>query len=108
MANANISELQLVDENTVEEYENENEFEISLGANIDDETSSVEIPDTVTSGLVRVSNAKEGSSINSHKRKEMQNTSFIWNHFVKVDEGGVKKNQCKWCKTKLKKKIKKI
>ncbi|XP_059436825.1 zinc finger BED domain-containing protein RICESLEEPER 2-like [Corylus avellana] len=62
MANADISELQLVDENTVEEYENEDEFEISLGANIDDETCSVEVPNTATSGLVRVSNAEEDNA----------------------------------------------
>ena len=75
MADADINDLQLIDENTIEEYENE--FEISLSANIDDETCSVDIPDTATSGLVRSSNVKDGSSINSHKRKERQKTSFV-------------------------------
>jgi hypothetical protein len=78
-------------ENTIEEYENEDEFEISLGANIDDETCSVEVLDTTTSGLVRSSNVEDGSSINSNKRKERQKTSFVWNHFIEIDEGGVKK-----------------
>ncbi|XP_059461777.1 zinc finger BED domain-containing protein RICESLEEPER 2-like [Corylus avellana] len=59
MADADVNELQLVDENTIEEYENEDEFEISLGANIDDDTCSVEAPDTATSGLVRISNTEE-------------------------------------------------
>jgi hypothetical protein len=70
MADADINDLQHIDENTIEEYENEDEFKISLGANIDDEICSVEVPDSATSGLVRSSNVKEGSSINSHKRKE--------------------------------------
>jgi hypothetical protein len=69
MADADFSDLQLVDKNTVEEYENEDEFKNSLGANIDDGTINVGVPDTATSGLVWVSNI-EASSINSHKRKE--------------------------------------
>ncbi|XP_059446001.1 zinc finger BED domain-containing protein RICESLEEPER 2-like [Corylus avellana] len=84
-------ELQLADSNTIEEeYENEDEFEINLGANIDEDTNSV-----------TDSNA-EVTPIEAHKRKDRKRTSYIWNHFVEVDEGGgVKKNQCKWCKTKF-------
>jgi hypothetical protein len=52
MTDAEINDLQLIDENIIEEYENEDDFEISLGANIDDEMLSVEVPDTATSGLV--------------------------------------------------------
>jgi hypothetical protein len=104
MADAEISNLQLIDENIIEEYENEDDFEISLGANIDDEMLSVEVPYTATSGLVRSSNVEEGSSVNTHKRKERQKTSFVWNHFIEINDGGVQANQCKWCKTKIKKK----
>jgi hypothetical protein len=31
----------------------------------------------------------------------MRKTSTVWNHFEQVEVGGVKKNQCKWCKSKF-------
>ena len=49
MVDADFNDLQLVDKNTVKECENEDEFKISVGASIDNETISVGVPDTTTS-----------------------------------------------------------
>jgi len=38
---------------------------------------------------------------NTYKRKPRRKTFIVWNHFEEVEVGGIKKNQCKWCKNKF-------
>jgi hypothetical protein len=35
---------------------------------------------------------------NANDKRQRQKTSKVWNDFVYVEVGGVKKSQCKWCK----------
>lgn len=40
----------------------------------------------------------ENPDNNVYGKRERRKTSPVWNDFVIVEVGGVKKSQCKWCK----------
>ncbi|XP_062155266.1 zinc finger BED domain-containing protein RICESLEEPER 2-like [Alnus glutinosa] len=74
-----------------EEYENEDSLEISNSATVD---ATIElVQDTAIN--------EDPNEKNVYKRKPRRKTSTVWNHFEQVEVCGVKKNQCKWCKSKF-------
>ncbi|XP_062175441.1 zinc finger BED domain-containing protein RICESLEEPER 2-like [Alnus glutinosa] len=79
---------------SLEEYENEDSFEISPGSTV--ETNIELVQDTVATFTNEDPN--EGyAQKNVHERKPRRKTSTVWNHFSEVEVGGVKMNQCKRC-----------
>jgi hypothetical protein len=54
--------------------------------------------DVGVGGGVRVGDGAGVSEKGQFEKKERQKTSKVWNDFVSVKIGGVKKSQCNWCK----------